>query len=513
MIDYPAYPSGTAIPAQINAIAQAEAPQVDMIRRQQMLEAWRAYRGELPNPLKVAANKPNDNVKSNRCGPIVQKGVSFLFGQELRIEASGDSDGEETGMDDDAPTPQMQKLQDWVDGFWGDVDDRMTLLSQAAINGGVCGQVFFKLIPAQDEMQYPRIVVMDSTIVRVVTAPDDCSLTQAFVIEYPLNEDWQKKQVIARIDPDGLAGIAGEYDLDDTWLIVNYVRKGSSGTWVQLGEAEDWAYPFAPIIMCQNLPNPNEAWGMSDLTPDLIDMNQALNFIQSNTSRIIKFHGHPKTYATGLSATQINIGVDDLICLPSPDSKLNNLEMHGNLADQMTFAAQLRSDMDEQSRIPAVALGRLVDLPKGNISGVALQLLFQPLIEKTTQKQRLYGRAIRELTRAALIMSHKIALKAWNSFNVELHWQNLLPVDDLAAAQTALILKQIGVSDQTLMQQLGYNPDDEIDKNQSEDAQKLANFTRGQGMPPDASQNAVTTAQPPAAGAAAPVPTAQQSKG
>jgi hypothetical protein len=407
--------------------------------------------------------------------------VSFLFGQVLKIECT-----------DETTEPDTQK-QEFLDGLWGDDDERMTLLSQAAINGGVCGEVFVKLIPPQGEMKYPRVVVMDPQIVRIVTAPDDCSTILAYVIEYAVGiDDLQKRQVIARVDPDGLAGIAGEADLDDTWVIANYIRKGDIGQWMQVGEQEVWEYPFAPIFTCQNLPNPNESWGIPDLTPDLINQNKVLNFIQSNTSRIIKFHGHPKTYATGLSATQINIGVDDLICLPSPDSKLANLEMQGNLADQMAFASIIRTDMDEQSRVPAVSLGRLSDMPRGNISGVALQLLFQPLIEKTIQKRRLYGCLIREISRAALVIAGMISLEEHEDYPVDLHWESLLPTDDLAAAQTALLWKQLGVSKTTLLMNSGFDPEQEAEKVEAEDAQQLA-----QGIPPGGQQKADINPQPP----------------
>jgi hypothetical protein len=232
-----------------------------------------------------------------------------------------------------------------------------------------------------------------------------------------------------------------------------------------------------------------------DLTPDLINQNKVLNFIQSNTSRIIKFHGHPKTYATGLSASQINIGVDDLICLPSPDSKLNNLEMHGNLADQLNFAAIIRSDMDEQSRVPAVALGRMESLPRGNISGVALQLLFQPLIEKTTLKRRVYGCLIRDVSRAALVVAGLIALEEYEDYPIALHWKNLLPTDDLQSAQTALILKQLNVSNATILSQLGYDADAEEEKSTAEDARANMRLSRGQGMPPLQKQQSGTNEQ------------------
>jgi hypothetical protein len=439
-------------------LAQAPVPQEDIERKQQMLEAWKSYRGEFSRPLKVKQGQTDDNVVSNRCGSIVKKGGSFLFGKVLKIEAT------------DETTEDSTIIQDFINGLWGDDDDRMTLLSKLATNGGVCGQAFIKIIPAQGQMKYPRLVVMNPQIIRIVSPPDDCDLVLAYIIEYPGSSDLQKKQIIARVDPDGLSEITGDYSYDDTWTISNYVRKASMGRWLRVGEPDVWPYPFPPVFSCQNLSNPNEAWGEPDLTPDLIAMNKVLNFVQSNTSRIIKYHGHPKTYATGLSATQINIGIDDLLCLPSPDSKIQNLEMHGNLADQLNFAAILRTDMDEQSRVPAVALGRLSELPRGNISGVALELLFQPLIEKTVIKQRLYGRMIRDATRAALVIAGLLDVASYEDYKIDLHWQPLLPYDSLQSAQEALLLQQLGASQATIFAGLGMSAEDEAEKKAHEQA-------------------------------------------
>ena len=484
---------------QPQTLAQAPTPQVDQDRKQQMQQAWKAYSGEFQPPLKVEPNQPDDNVISNRCAPIVDKGVSFLFGQTLKIEVTDEA----TDADDEDDTPSP--MQDFLDGLWGDDDDRMTLLSKMAINGGAFGQVFVKIIPPQGTMRYPRIVNLDPRIVRIVTDPEDCDLHLAYIIEYPGTNDLQKRQIIARVDPDGLAAVAGPQELDDTWTITNYLRKGQLGSWLQVGESEEWPYPFAPILTCQNLPNPNEAWGKPDLTPDLINQNKVLNFIQSNTSRIIKYHGHPITFATGVQASQISISVDDVLCLPAPDSKLEKLAAHSDLGGLLNFAAVVRDDMDEQSRVPSVALGRLESLPKGNISGVALQLLFQPLIEKTVMKQRLYGKLIREICRAVLVIAELISVEQFEDYKIEVHWQNLLPVDDLAAAQTGLLLVQLGVSQATVQQQLGYNPDDEAEKKAQEDAQKMVNYSRGVGLPPSSPPD-----QQPQAGQA---PTMQQQGG
>ncbi len=462
------------------SLAQAPTPREDSDRKQAMALAWKAYRGTLPNPLKVEPGDTDCNVKPNRCEPIVNKGVSFLFGSELKIEIT----------DEATDTPvEDSPLQETLDGMWGDGDEKMTTLAKAGINGGVFGQPFLKLIPPSRAKKYPRIVNLNPQIIRVVTLPDDVDTHIAYIIEYPGRGDVLKKQIIARVDPTGDIETTGEDDIEDSWTITNYQKSAlrRNDPWTQVGPVEAWPYPFAPIQTCQNMPNPNEAWGTPDLTPDLIEMNKVLQFHQSNMEKIVYFHGHPRTIGIGLRAREIETSVGGVLCLPSPDSKLDTLKPMDNFDGLLRVAASLRDDMDEQSRVPAVALGRLEALPKGNISGVALQLLFQPLIEKTTQKRRLYGALIRAVSRAGLVLAGKIGVEQWEDFEIGIHWENLLPIDDLAAAQTAQLLQQLGVSQATLMQQLGYDPDEEVDKKSVEDGRKMTAFSRGQGFPPSTS--------------------------
>lgn len=460
----------------LESLAQAPVPVIDVERKHKMHEALKAYEGDFPKPLKISPNQPDDNAIVNKMRTIVEKGVSFLFGPELGIEATDET----TSTSSSAPSP----AQDFVEGLWGDTDQKMTLLSKVATNGGLFGQTFVKLIPAQSTMKYPRLVNLNPCNIRIVTDPEDCDLHIAYIIEYPSANDWQKKQIIARVDPDGLADITGQYDLDDRWTIANYVRKGQDSAWIQAGSPVEWPYPFAPIFTCQNTPRPNDSWGDPDLTENLIHQNKVLNFLLSNLIRIAKFHAHPVTYATGLSATQIQLAIDDLICLPSPESKIEKLAAMENFSGMLQIIANIMSNIDESSHTPGVALGRLTDLPKGTISGVALQLLFQPLIERTTQKRRLYGSMIRDITRAAMVIAGVIPLEQYEDYAIDLRWANLLPIDDLAAAQTAQLLQAIGVSQSTLMQELGYDPDSESDKTDQENARKMTAFSRGQGLPP-----------------------------
>src|SRR5579863_2239191 len=116
-----AMPTRTTEPTA-TSLAQQPTPQEDVQRRHRIHAAWKAYRGELPKPLKVKDNQPDDNILSNRCAPIVDKGVSFLFGKVVKIEASDEAT-------QDAPVAAVplakakaaakpSPIQDYLDGFW-----------------------------------------------------------------------------------------------------------------------------------------------------------------------------------------------------------------------------------------------------------------------------------------------------------------------------------------------------------------------------------------------------------
>ena len=59
---------------------------------------------------------------------------------------------------------------------------------------------------------------------------------------------------------------------------------------------------------------------------------------------------------------------------------------------------------------------------------------------------------------------------------VMLNWPNPLPRDSKTEAETALLKKQIGISEDTLLREMGYDPENEIEK------RKLDSSTMGQQM-------------------------------
>src|SRR5487761_1817849 len=97
----------------------------DKARQERIAFAWKAYEGRLDRPLVPLPGDPDDNVLSNRCQQIVDRGIDFLFGKEIEISVSSD-----------AP----DTAQDAIDAVWGRKETRIPLLQDLAMNGGMAGE-------------------------------------------------------------------------------------------------------------------------------------------------------------------------------------------------------------------------------------------------------------------------------------------------------------------------------------------------------------------------------------
>lgn len=409
---------------------------------------WEYYLGKHPEQLRVRPGQPNDNVTVNLCRAVVDKGVSFLFGQDVRFELV---EGETT------------EAEGWLDACWA-ANRKLTLLQKLALSGAIAGHAFVKIV-VEPSLPYPRLVVLDPATVAVSLAPDDHEKVLAYRIQFPAVDPETARPVVLRqtIVPDGAR-----------WVIRDE-KAYSGGKWQLVNEAV-WPYPFPPVVDCQNLPNPHDYWGISDLEDDVLRLNDSINFLLSNLLRIVRYHAHPKTWGRGFRAEQLDLSVDETIILPSPEAELRNLEMQSDLGSSIQLYLRLREAFHEIVRVPEIATGRVEGV--GSLSGVALQILYQPLIEKTETKRRLYGDLLVELNRRLLAIGG-----FGDDLMTELHWPEIIPGDPEAEAQTLLLWQQLGVSQDTILRRLGLDPELEREKRQysaTDAAEKMLEALQGE---------------------------------
>lgn len=411
-----------------NTVRMTEQDRLEKFRRN-----WEVYYGKGKKPLTVAAGAADDNLRMNFARMFVDKGVAFLFGKEVGFE-----------LEEGVQTPQ----EDYLEAVW-QANRKMSLLQKLATSGAVCGTAFVK-IHWKPGME-PRLIICDPETVSVTLAEDDIDQVVAYTIRYPSIDPVTKKPVTIRqvIEQDG----AG-------WMITDQRENVNGGSIQTLGE-QRWPYTFAPIVHCQNMIAPHEFWGMSDIEDDLLEVIDKENFTVSNILKILRYHAHPKTWARGVGKADVRVNPDELILLPGETATLQNLEMQSDLVSSIQMHKELKQFVHELARVPEVATGKVESV--GQLSGIALEILYQPLLEKTEAKRVTYGEMIVELNRRLL------ALGGYgDQLYTQLRWQQLLPKDVQVQANAALSLKQLGVSGDTLIQEFGYDPDVEREKRAKE---------------------------------------------
>ena len=399
----------------------------ELFRADRFKKAWTAYNGDQQKPLKVRPGDQDDNVIVNYAKLIVNTGVSFLFGKDVDFEL------------DELKDTDTEK---WLHDVW-QYNKKMITLQKLAINGSICGHAFLRIL---DTQPFPRLLVLDPGTLSVDYDDDDIEQVTEYRIQYPtVDKQTGKPMAVRQI----IAPVIGAGGTPASWTITDQVSQNNSA-WITR-QTTTWKYPFAPIIDCQNLPNPNEFWGLSDLERDTLQLNHAINFVLSNINRIIRFHGHPKTWIKGFDAKSFSIAVDGTILLPSETAEIGNLEMHSDLASSIEYYKRLKEALHEQSRLPEVATGKVES--SGHITGVALQILFSPLLQLTEQKQLLYGHLLVEVNRRLL------AMHGDGDANITtLHWPEILPKDMLQERQAYSTDRAMGVvSKGTISELLGYN--------------------------------------------------------
>ena len=177
-------------------------------------------------------------------------------------------------------------------------------------------------------------------------------------------------------------------------------------------------------------------------------LNDALNFVVSNTLRIIKIHAHPKTMGTGFTAGDVQeTAVDSFWTIENPEAKIYNLEMQSDLESSLAVIDLVRTAF--------WTIGRGLDLSVykdkiGQITNFALRVLSIRAQHKMGDKRLTYGKMLRSLN------SHILEMSGQEAAETVIVWPQPLPEDPketTAELQTEVAMGV--VSRQTASEELG----------------------------------------------------------
>lgn len=166
-------------------------------------------------------------------------------------------------------------------------------------------------------------------------------------------------------------------------------------------------YGIIPIVHFKNFPIAGRSFGSSDID-DLIPLNTEYNYKKSDMSEIIDYHSAPITLVYGAKIGNLEKGANKVWGGLPKDSKVENLSMTGDLLASKSFTDDLKTSMCEIGAMPETVLGGASAI--SNTSGVALQYMNGPLIERTNIKRGLTSKGIEKINSLILLIAEQEGL-------------------------------------------------------------------------------------------------------
>jgi hypothetical protein len=189
----------------------------------------------------------------------------------------------------------------------------------------------------------------------------------------------------------------------------------------------------------------NSLFGIGDI--DIIGaLNQELNVTADTIRRVIKYHGEPTTIIFGAQVSELQRGSGKVWSGLPKDGKVENLSLNADLATIFQWYKQIKEEISVKAEIPMFVLTGGDSMRVSNTSGIAMQMLFEPLISRTTRRQRNYRKALVEVAKLVLIahrdvLGDDVAALADNPeqlFNLGVEFESPLPVDETAELNLAV---------------------------------------------------------------------------
>lgn len=408
---------------------------------------WRFYLGQQWGYLRGSVSEEGEEVFDdptvtlNYCKAIVDKSTSFLFGKGYSFQF--DSSIHST------LSPLVKEVF-----RYNDMDVKSIMMGQ---QGSITGDVFLQVAWDEEEDDlHPEgkvsITLLPYNTVFPTYDPQNREKMISCEIKYLVLGDDGSSQYVYRqeITRDRITTYHGDELIED---IEN-----------PLGEIN--------IVHIRNMPLAGFCYGQSDLI-SIIPLQKELNAKVTDVSDIINYHAAPVTIIQGARSKNLERGAKKVWGGLPKDAKVYNLELASDLGASNNFITMIKKSIHELSNTPEMSLGASGAI--SNTTGVALQITYSPLLEKTWIKRMTYGSGLRKVvvmvlkllelrgdeeTRALLsgILSDKNSRKM--AFNPEVQFADPLPKDEQIQMQLLTQKLNSGLEEpEGALQELGYKGD------------------------------------------------------
>lgn len=358
----------------------------------------------------------------NYCRPFINKFVSFEFGKgfvikpPVEIEDVGvtiddpkiDTDADLNGDGDITPkevTSEGYEIKekteaDYLNDVWKN-NNRDILITELGQTKAITGEAWVKVQFEDAETlsdpfeEYPKGRIRLSVVPTQYVFPrfddHDKDLLESLLIMYPIRSERE-------------TGVLMRRKVKTTVMYREYWTADEIVTYID-GKEEDRMtnpYGFIPFVQIKNFPIAGKSRGQSDLE-DIIPLNVEYNTKKSDISEVIDYHSAPITIVYGAKIGSLEKGANKVWGGLPKDAKVENLALQGDLTASGNYVADCKTAMCEIAGIPEASLGGSQAI--SNTSGVAMQYINLPLIERTRVKRSCTSVGLQKVNKMILFIS------------------------------------------------------------------------------------------------------------
>lgn len=400
-------------------ISEGNLTNEEALHLKRIKEAWNFYEGyhwegidDLDTP----------QVTFNYCRPFINKFVSFEFGKGFSIKSPVEIEDEGVTVDDPkididvnldgdgVTTPKeiseeytiREKTEsDFLNQVW-ESNDRETLITELGQTKAITGEAWVKVqyesaedLDGSDPFEeYPngriRLSVLPTQFVFPRFNNHDKNKLESLLIMYPIRTEKE-------------TGLLFKRTVDTTVVYKEFWT--SKEIIVYEGKEEvdrmENPYGFIPFVQIKNFPIAGRTRGQGDLD-DIIPLNVELNTKKSDISEVIDYHSAPITLVYGARIGNLEKGANKVWGGLPKDAKVENLGLQGDLVASSNYTSDVKTAMCEIAGIPETVLGGASAI--SNTSGVALQYINLPLIERTRVKRHCTQNGLQRVNKMILFL-------------------------------------------------------------------------------------------------------------
>lgn len=268
---------------------------------------------------------------------------------------------------------------------WEEDNDKLTLLQEIGQLASVSGDTFIK-VAYEEPYITPTGRLIPGKVRIIPLNPSFC-----FPEYHPHDRDrlirFKLKYRFWGTALEGTRQVFTYVELITDDLIEEYVND-------ELIDSRENPVGQIPVVPVKNLAVASSPWGLADIQ-EILTLQREFNEKATQLSDIINYHVAPVTILTGAKASNLEKGPNKVWTITSKDARVENLKSDADITGALAYLELLKRSMHELTGVPETALGQ--EQPVSNTSGVALAILYLPLMFRYNRKCANFTKAFKRV--------------------------------------------------------------------------------------------------------------------